>query len=152
MTGFEYTAAVGMLQEGQRAAGLKVIRNIRKRYDGRKRSPFNEAECGNHYARAMASWAALLTLTGFHYSGVTETVTFAAAKVGKSVTWFWCNGYAWGTIRQKRSAKKIVVELTVLRGGLTLKTLELTGWGSVKLVKSRTILAGRTWNVDVPKE
>ncbi|HDZ20596.1 hypothetical protein LCGC14_0312430 [marine sediment metagenome] len=152
MTGFEYTAAIGMLQEGQRAAGLKVIRAIRNRYDGRKRSPFDEAECGHHYARAMASWAALLTLTGFHYSGVTQSIAFAPAKTTKAVTWFWSNGYAWGTIRQRRSAKKIAVELTCLRGGLTLKELTLTGWGSVKLAKARTILAGRTWNVAVPKE
>ena len=41
MTGFEYTAAVGMLYEGQTDDGLRCIRNIRDRYDGRKRNPFN---------------------------------------------------------------------------------------------------------------
>ena len=69
MTGFEYTAAVGMLYEGQ-TRGLKCIAAIRDRYDGRKRNPFDEAECGHHYARAMATWAAVLALTGFRYSGV----------------------------------------------------------------------------------
>ncbi len=69
MTGFEYTAAVHMLYEGQRDEGLRVIEAIRARYDGQRRSPFDEAECGHHYARAMASWAAMLALTGFHYSG-----------------------------------------------------------------------------------
>ena len=44
MTGFEYAAAIGMLYEGQTAAGLRCIQNIRDRYDGRKRSPFDEAE------------------------------------------------------------------------------------------------------------
>ncbi len=33
------------------------IRAIRDRYDGARRNPFDEAECGHHYARAMASWA-----------------------------------------------------------------------------------------------
>ena len=150
MTGFEYTAAVGMLQEGQRAAGLKVIRAIRKRYDGRKRSPFNEAECGNHYARAMASWAALLTLTGFHYSGVDRSLTFAAAD--GAATWFWSNGYAWGTVRQKPSAKRIAVELTVLHGKLTVKTLTLAGWGAVSLPRPKTLATGKTWTVAVTKE
>ena len=28
-----------------------------------------EAECGHHYARAMASWAAVLALSGFRYHG-----------------------------------------------------------------------------------
>ncbi len=51
MTGFEYTAAVGMLYEGMTAEGLACIGDIRDRYDGRKRSPFDEAECGHHYAR-----------------------------------------------------------------------------------------------------
>ena len=49
MTGFEYTAAVGMIYEGQIRDGLKCIKNVRDRYDGAKRSPFNEAECGHHY-------------------------------------------------------------------------------------------------------
>ncbi len=77
MTGFEYTAGVHMLYEGQTANGLKVISAIRRRYDGHQRSPFDEAECGHHYARAMASWAAVLALTGFHYSGVEQRITFA---------------------------------------------------------------------------
>ncbi|MCY3020915.1 MAG: GH116 family glycosyl-hydrolase, partial [Planctomycetota bacterium] len=55
MTGFEYTAAVHMLYEGLVADGLKAIAAIRARYDGRKRSPFDEAECGHHYGRAIAS-------------------------------------------------------------------------------------------------
>lgn len=48
MTGFEYNAAIDMLQEGQIQNELKCISNIRDRYDGRKRSPFDEAECGHH--------------------------------------------------------------------------------------------------------
>jgi len=39
MTGFEYTAGVSMLYEGQLDNGLKVISAIRRRYDGRQRSP-----------------------------------------------------------------------------------------------------------------
>ena len=38
MTGFEYTAAIGMLYEGQNQAGLKCVKNIRDRYDGQKRN------------------------------------------------------------------------------------------------------------------
>ncbi|MCF7853197.1 MAG: glycoside hydrolase family 116 protein [Candidatus Pacebacteria bacterium] len=98
MTGFEYTAAIGMLQEGLVDDGLACIQAIRHRYDGRKRSPFNEAECGHHYARAMASWGAIAALTGFHYSAVTGEMRFAASE--KPVTWFWSTGYAWGTLCQ----------------------------------------------------
>ena len=95
MTGFEYTAAAHMLFEGQRAAGLKGIAAVRARYDGRRRNPFDEAECGHHYGRAMASWTGILALTGFRYSGVLRALTFAA-RPGRH---FWSNGYAWGTCR-----------------------------------------------------
>ncbi len=76
MTGFEYTAAVGLLYEGDVESGLEVIRNIRARYDGKKRSPFDEAECGHHYARAMASWAAVPALSGFAWDGVAKAMAF----------------------------------------------------------------------------
>ena len=101
MTGFEYTAAVGMIYEGQIDNALKCIRAIRDRYDGRSRSPFNEAECGHHYARAMMAWGAVNALTGFAYSAVDGIMTFAA----KEGTHFWSNGYAWGQCRIKKSAR-----------------------------------------------
>ncbi|MGD8501498.1 MAG: GH116 family glycosyl-hydrolase, partial [Phycisphaerales bacterium] len=116
MTGFEYAAAVGMLYEGQVDNGLKCIKNIRDRYDGRKRSPFNEAECGHHYARAMTSWAGVLALTGFNYSDVEKSMTFA----DKDGTFFWSNGYAWGGCFIKQSATGRQIELSVMQGELTL--------------------------------
>lgn len=80
MTGFEYAAAVGMLYEGDIHNGLSSIRNIRARYDGQKRNPFDEAECGHHYARAMASWATVLALSGFHYSAVEKSIAFLHSR------------------------------------------------------------------------
>ncbi len=117
MTGFEYAAAVGMLYEGMTDEGLLCIRNIRNRYDGRKRSPFDEAECGHHYGRAMASWSANLALTGFYYSGVRKSMTFNS----KPGTYFWSNGYAWGTCRLGNNRATI----TVLHGTLELSELKL---------------------------
>ena len=138
MTGFEYTAAVGMLYEGQTDAGLKCIENIRERYDGRKRSPFDEAECGHHYARAMASWAAVLALTEFNYSGVEKSMTFA----DKSGTHFWSNGYAWGDCSVKRSKRAAQVELSVMQGELTLSRFTLGDFGRVEFEKPLKIKAG----------
>lgn len=136
MTGFEYTAAVGMLYEGQIENGLKVIAAIRARYDGRKRNPFDEAECGHHYARAMASWAAVLAWTGFHYSAVTQTMTLAP----RAGTHFWSTGHAWGTCTvapiQRRPAKRgadVRLTLDVLGGTLALKRIVLAGIGEAIL-------------------
>jgi len=117
MTGFEYTAAVGMLYEGMEQEGLEVIRNIRERYDGSKRSPFNEAECGHHYARAMASWASVLALTGFQYSAVDKTINFNN-QLGN---WFWSNGYAWGTCEISED----LIILTLKKGRLDVDKVKL---------------------------
>jgi len=148
MTGFEYAAAVGMLYEGQTDEGLKCIRNIRDRYDGRKRSPFNEAECGHHYARAMASWAAVVALTGFHYSGVENSMTFAAGKGNH----FWSNGYAWGTCTLRRSGPKMEVKLVVEHGELTLSSFALRNFGTKNFKKRLTLAHGGTATFTVNRQ
>ena len=56
MTGFEYVVAALLAWNGERAEAERVVRDIRDRYDGYKRNPFNEPECGNHYARTLAAW------------------------------------------------------------------------------------------------
>ena len=127
MTGFEYTAAVGMLFEGQVENGLHCIQNIRQRYDGQKRNPFDEAECGHHYARAMASWAAVLALSGFQYSGVDKIMTFAS----KEGIHFWSNGSAWGNCRVQKQNKEFNVELAVKGGKLELKAFKLGKTGQI---------------------
>jgi hypothetical protein len=146
MTGFEYAAAVHMLYEGQVDDGLICIRAIRDRYDGHKRNPFDEAECGHHYARAMASWAAVLALTGFRYSGVTHSMAFAAQD-GQV---FWSTGYAWGTCHQRTIGNGVAVTLQVLYGSLTLQRLELTGAGYVALDVPVTLRqgAGASWHIE----
>ncbi len=121
MTGFEYAAAVGMLFEGQITEGLHCIRNIRNRYDGQKRNPFNEAECGHHYARAMASWAAVLALSGFHYSAVEKTMTFQSDPGD----FFWSTGYAWGTCRIESDRRSRNMVLSVLGGEVVLSRIFL---------------------------
>ncbi len=35
---------------------ISVIEECREKYDGTRRSPWNEIECGDHYSRAMASF------------------------------------------------------------------------------------------------
>lgn len=74
MTGFEYCAAVGMIYESMEKEALTCIRAIRDRHDGAKRNPFSEAECGHHYARSMASWAAVIALSDFQYSAKEEFI------------------------------------------------------------------------------
>ncbi len=121
MTGFEYTAAIGMLYENQTDNGLLCIKNIRDRFDGRKRNPFDEIEWGHHYARAMASWGAVLAISGFHYSAVTAEMSFAE----KAGNWFWSSGYAWGSVEISDNSNQYTVTLKVLEGKLHLKKFSL---------------------------
>ena len=140
MTGFEYTAAVGMLYEGDIENGLKCIAAIRDRYDGRKRNPFDEAECGHHYARAMASWAAILALSGFGYSAVTGSMRFAAPT--QDSRHFWSTGYAWGSCAFSPNGGSCDVDLTVLFGEVSITEFELTGMGEVKFDDTQVLKNG----------
>lgn len=140
MTGFEYTAAIGMLYEGQIENGLKCISNIRERYDGKKRSPFDEAECGHHYGRAMASWSAILALTGFHYSGVTKELEFGNIT-GK---FFWSDGYSYGTVEISKPGENRTLSLNVLNGKIDISKITIRDLGSVKLKTMKSIKAGET--------
>jgi hypothetical protein len=124
MTGFEYAAAIGMLYEGQTEAGLKCITSIRSRFDGEKRNPFDEPECGHHYARAMASWSAILALSGFNYNAPEKTITITS----KPGTYFWSNGYAWGTC----TVEGKTATLKVLYGNITLSQLVMAEVGTAK--------------------
>ena len=145
MTGFEYTAAVGMLYEGMNSEGLQSIRDIRARYDGLKRNPFDEAECGHHYARAMASWAAVLALTGFHYSAVTREMSLA----GKPGKLFWSTGYAWGTGVIAGTARQgWRLTLDVIEGHVALGSITI-GAARAAIAPERTLSAGESLTVEV---
>jgi non-lysosomal glucosylceramidase len=137
-----------MLYEGQTKNGLKCITSIRDRYDGLKRSPFDEAECGHHYGRAMISWAELLALTGFHYSAVDQRFT-AAAKDGN---YFWSNGYAYGSITQKTEGSKRLVTVSTLKGEVNFKSLRLTEFGETLFDAAHRIKAGESLTLEVPSK
>jgi uncharacterized protein (DUF608 family) len=139
MSGFEYSTAAHMIYEGQAETGLRCIEAIRGRYDGRKRNPFDEAECGHHYARAMASWAAVLAWTGFHYSAVEGRMSFAP----REGTCLWSTGYAWGTCTQAAAGDGYDAVLEVLGGHLLLRRFVLEGAGSVDLGSVRTLRGGQ---------
>lgn len=120
-SGLEYTAAAGMIYEGLTDDAVKTITNVRNRQDGLKRNPFNEAECGNHYARAMASWGTLVAYSDFHYSAVDNKFSITS----KPGNYFWSNGYSWGNARVAEGKVKIDVH----HGTLSLKSVEAKGKG-----------------------
>lgn len=120
MTGFEYCAATGMIYEGLTSDALTCVRAIRSRFDGARRNPFDEPECGHHYARAMASWSLVVALADFQYSGVEQRMGFTSTPG----TYFWSNGASWGLCRISGTD----AELRLLGGpDLRLRTLTVGG-------------------------
>jgi uncharacterized protein (DUF608 family) len=75
-TGSEYQVAAHCWREGLHHEGRAVLDAVWARYDGRRRNPFNEIECGDHYARSLAGWSALEALAGFAHDGPAGAYTF----------------------------------------------------------------------------
>jgi uncharacterized protein (DUF608 family) len=96
MTGFEYTAASHMIFEGMVTEGVECITSIRKRYDGARRNPWDEAECGHHYARAMAAWSGILACSGFHYNAATQSLTINPKSARPEFRCIWSTATGWG--------------------------------------------------------
>lgn len=124
MTGFEYTAATGLLQVGAVKEGCEIIAAIRDRYDGAKRNPFDEAECGHHYARAMASWSAFAVWNNISYTAPTTTLTIGPRRSGGQA--FWSTGTTFGTWVPATGADEVGT-LRVVHGELRLTQLVVGG-------------------------
>src|SRR4029077_11219371 len=112
---FEISTAALMRFPGMIREEVECFHNIRSRYDGFKRSPWDEAECGHHYARAMASWALVLTCSGFDYDGRSGELRFGSDR-GRRRHVF-STGDAWGTCVVDEAGA--VVRLEVMEGSLS---------------------------------
>jgi hypothetical protein len=103
---------------------------VRDRYDGAKRNPWNEIECGSNYARSMASWGAMIVLAGFTYDATRGHIGFdPVVRNGDGFVSFWSGGTAYGTVELRGGALKV----SVTGGGLDLASLGLPkGTNTVK--------------------
>jgi len=120
MTGMEYAAAGQMIQNGMVKEGLEIVAAIRNRYDGEKRNPWNEIECGSNYARAMASYALLNAFSGFEFDMPARKIGFHPLPVeNERFRCFWSLDSAWGVFELTPDGN----ELRVLYGNLELEVL-----------------------------
>jgi len=144
MTGFEYSAATHMLFAGMTAQGVECVENIRRRYDGERRNPWNEAECGHHYARAMAAWSGLLALSGFSYHGPRKRVTVLPRVRPAAFRSFWSTATGWGTFAQVGGQ----CTLSLLFGKLPLREAEILFTGAAASAK----LNGREFHHEMHRQ
>ncbi len=95
-TGIEYQVASHMMLEGMVDEGLDIVRVCRDRYDGVRRNPFNEYECGHWYARALSSYGLIQGLTGIRYDAIDKTF-YIDSKVGDDFRCFFSCATGFGT-------------------------------------------------------
>lgn len=99
-TGIEYQVASHLIMKGYLMEGLEIVRALRARYDGRVRNPFNEYECGNWYARAMASYALIQAYTGVRYDALNKTLRVSRRNAAHFRS-FLCTQGGYGTVTLK---------------------------------------------------
>ncbi|MDR2304415.1 MAG: hypothetical protein LBE10_07500 [Treponema sp.] len=115
-TGVEYQAATFLIYEGLIDEALTIVRTIRNRQDGFRRNPWDEVECGFHYARSLASWGLIPALSGASYDAAADRESFEPRINQDDFHCFFSNGKYWGMLHQTREA-----------GGTISQKLEVLG-------------------------
>jgi non-lysosomal glucosylceramidase len=124
-TGIEYQVASHLIMEGFVEEGLVIVKGARDRFDGRRRNPWDEPECGSHYARAMSSWGLVIALSGYFCDAPRGLLQFDPRVSAEDFRVFWSNNAAWGTYAQKASGGGAEIRLEVLHGEQRLQILRL---------------------------
>jgi non-lysosomal glucosylceramidase len=119
-TGIEYQVAAHLIYEDMVKEGLAIVEAARARYDGARRNPWNEIECGHHYARAMSSWSLLTAISGFGYSAPKKEMRFRPRFSQAQFRCLYSAGTAWGSYAQQAAKEKLDAEITVEGGALEL--------------------------------
>jgi uncharacterized protein (DUF608 family) len=125
MNGFEYQVAGHMVWEGLVQEGLAITRAVHDRYHPSRRNPWNEVECGDHYARSMASYGVFLAACGFEYHGPKGHMGFDPRLEPEDFKATFTAAEGWGTFTQKREGRTQKATVDIKYGRLRLRTLEI---------------------------
>jgi hypothetical protein len=135
MTGFEHAAAALMVSLATDESdplliqGLATCRAVHDRYDASRRNPYNEIECSDHYARAMASYGVFVAATGFYCHAGQGLLRFEPKIGAKDFAGPFIGAGAWGRFTQKHRTEgvqtRLEARLEVRFGALRLARLEL---------------------------
>ncbi len=124
-TGIEYEVASLMLFEEMTDEALRIVKAAHDRYDGTKRNPYNEIECGDHYVRAMASWSVLEAASGCRFNGPEKTLVFMPRLDPDRFESFFIAPSGWGTVAQDRAGTSQKATVTVRYGRIELNEIVL---------------------------
>jgi non-lysosomal glucosylceramidase len=124
-TGIEYLFATQLIYAGMLREGVQCFDDVRRRFDGERRNPWDEPECGHHYARAMSAWSGILALSGFRYHGPEKSVIAVPSYRRATFTSFWSTATGWGVFTQSAEGGRTNFSLSVLFGKLSCRSVEL---------------------------
>jgi uncharacterized protein (DUF608 family) len=111
-TGSEYQVAAHCLWEGLEEEAWTILHGLWRRYDGTRRNPYNQIECGDHYVRAMAGWSVLDALAGASYDAVSRRLTLAPREHGQ---WPLLLPTGWGTLIRDADGARVACARGELR-------------------------------------
>jgi non-lysosomal glucosylceramidase len=129
MNGFEYQVAGHMIWEGLVTEGLAITRAVHDRYHPSRRNPWNEVECGDHYARSMASYGVFLAACGFEYHGPKghlgfgPRVTADRSVAGHEFKAAFTTANGWGSYSQNSTPETLHCSIALKWGTLRLRSL-----------------------------
>ncbi len=142
MSGFEHQVAAHMMAEGMVEEALVLTRSIHDRYHAHKRNPFNEIECSDHYARAMASYGTFISACGFTYHGPKGHIGFNPRISPENFKAPFTVAEGWGTYTQEKQNNSQVHALSVKHGSVALRQISLIKLDD-QLVKNVIAIAGK---------
>jgi len=125
MSGFEHQVAAHFMAEGMVEEALTLTRFIHDRYHAADRNPFNEIECSDHYARAMASYGTFITACGFEYHGPNGFIRFAPRWNKLNFKSPFTAAAGWGSYTQKQDGNGQQYHIELKYGELQLQIIEL---------------------------
>ncbi len=151
-TGIEYQVAGHLLFEGKVDQGLHVVSGARSRSNGKKRegthpsgvgNPWNEIECGDHYARAMSSYSLLLAAQGINYEGPRGKLGFNPVHQPEKHASFVALADGWGVFEQKIEGNRQIASLFLAYGKADLSELGVNLPAGVKSINTIQVTRGK---------
>ncbi len=122
-TGIEYLFGAQLMFAGMVREGIQCFENVRRRFDGERRNPWDEPECGHHYARAMSAWSGVLALSGFSYHAAEKSAVAAPRLHAPVFSSFWSAASGWGKFTLTAENGRTRLRLAVIEGTLPLRQL-----------------------------